>query len=79
VSVNKQTYKLPKELAGALAAPLDDWKKNNKVARLWQKDASLWSGTDESNWLGWLTITEEQIAHIDALKQIADDAKKARF
>ena len=79
MSVNKQTYKLPKELAGALAAPLDDWKKNNKVARLWQKDASLWSGTDESNWLGWLTITEEQIAHIDALKQIADDAKKARF
>jgi len=79
VSVNKQTYKLPKELAGAVAASLDDWKANNKVARLWQKDASLWSGTDESNWLGWLTITEEQIAHIDALKQIADDIKKARF
>jgi len=79
VSVNKQTYKLPKELAGAVAASLDNWKTNNKVARLWQKDTSLWSGTDESNWLGWLTITEEQIAHIDALKQIADDIKKARF
>jgi len=34
---------------------------------------------DESNWLGWLTITEEQLANIDALKQIADDVKKARF
>jgi len=79
VSVNKQTYKLPNQLAGAVAASLDDWKKNNKVARLWQKDASLWSGTDESNWLGWLTITEEQVAHIDALKQIAEDVKKARF
>jgi transaldolase / glucose-6-phosphate isomerase len=79
VSINKQTYKLPKELAGAVAASLDDWKKNNKVARLWQKDASLWTSTDESNWLGWLTITEEQLAHIDALKQIADDIKKARF
>jgi transaldolase/glucose-6-phosphate isomerase len=79
VSVNKQTYKLPNQLAGAVAASLDDWKKNNKVARLWQKDASLWSGTDESNWLGWLTITEEQFAHIDVLKQIAGDVKKARF
>jgi transaldolase/glucose-6-phosphate isomerase len=79
VSINKQTYKLPKELAGAVAASLNDWKKNNKVARLWQKDASLWTSTDESNWLGWLTITEEQLAHIDALKQIADDIKKARF
>jgi transaldolase/glucose-6-phosphate isomerase len=79
VSVNKQTYKLPKQLADAVAASLDDWKKNNKVARLWQKDASLWSGTDESNWLGWLTITEEQLAHLDALKQIAEDVRKARF
>jgi len=79
VSVNKQTYKLPNQLAGAVAASLVDWKNNNKVARLWQKDASLWSGTDESNWLGWLTITEEQMAHVDALKQIAEDVKKARF
>jgi transaldolase/glucose-6-phosphate isomerase len=79
VSLNRQTYKLPGPLAGAVAASIDDWKKNNKVARLWQKDASLWTGTDESNWLGWLTITEEQLSHIDALKQIAADVKKARF
>jgi len=79
VTVNKQTYKLPNQLAGAVTASLDDWKKTNKVARLWQKDASLWSGTDESNWLGWLAITEEQMAHVDALKQIAEDVKKARF
>lgn len=79
MSLNRQTYKLPGPLAGAVAASLEEWKKNNKVARLWQKDASLWSGTDESNWLGWLTITEEQVAHIDALKQIAEDVKNARF
>ena len=79
MTVNKQTYKLPSLLASAVSASLEDWNKNNKVARLWRKDASLWTGTDESNWLGWLTITEEQLARIDALKQIAGDAKKARF
>jgi len=79
VSLNRLTYKLPGRLAGAVAWSLEDWKKNNKVARLWQKDASLWSGTDESNWLGWLTITEEQMAHIEVLKQVAGDVKKARF
>ncbi len=79
MSLNRQTYKLPGPLAGAVASSLEEWKKNNKVARLWQKDASLWSGTDESNWLGWLTITEEQLVHIDVLKQIAEDVKKARF
>ena len=79
MSLNRQTYKLAGPLAGAVAASIEDWKRNNKVARLWQKDASLWTGTDESNWLGWLTITEEQLAHIDTLKQTAADVKKAKF
>jgi len=70
---------LPNQLARAVAASLDDWKKNNKVVRLWQKDASLWSNTDENNWLGWLTITEDQLAHIDVLQQMAAEVKKARF
>ena len=79
MSLNRQIYKLAGPLAGAVAASIEDWKRNNKVARLWQKDASLWTGTDESNWLGWLNITQEQLAHIDALKQIAADVKKAKF
>ena len=79
MSFNRQTYKLPEPLGGAVKAALEDWKKNNKVARLWQRDASLWSGTDEGNWLGWLTIADEQIANIDAFKAIAADVKKAKF
>jgi transaldolase / glucose-6-phosphate isomerase len=79
VSVNRLAHKLPKELKAAVDASLDDWKKNNKVARLWQKDASLWSNTDEGNWLGWLTITREQLANLDTLKQFAAEVKKAKF
>jgi len=79
LSLNKLTYKLPTNLASAVTAALDDWKVNNKVARLWQKDASLWSGTDEGNWLGWLTIADEQLANINALKQLAAEVKKRKF
>jgi transaldolase / glucose-6-phosphate isomerase len=79
VSLNKITYKLPEPLAGGVKAALEDWKTNNKVARLWGKDASLWSNTDESKWLGWLSITDEQIANMAALKAIAADVKKAKF
>jgi len=79
VSVNPQKYKLPQDLAGAVAAAIDDWKRNNKVQRLWQKDASLWTNTDESSWLGWLPIVDEQIANIAAFKEIAADVKKAKF
>ena len=79
MSVNRLAHKLPKELKAAVDASLDDWKKNNIVARLWQKDASLWSNTDEGNWLGWLTITQEQLANLDTLKQFAAEVKKAKF
>jgi transaldolase/glucose-6-phosphate isomerase len=79
VSVNRQTYTLPEKLATDVNASLQDWKKNGKVKRLWQKDASLWTGTDEDKWLGWLDITEQQIEDADKLKQIAADIKKAGF
>jgi len=79
VSVNRLAYKLPKELKAAVEASLDDWKQNNKVARLWQKDASLWSNADEANWLGWLTVAEEQFANLATFKQLAAEVKKNKF
>jgi transaldolase/glucose-6-phosphate isomerase len=79
VSLNRQTYTLPEKLAADVNASLQDWKKNGKVKRLWQKDATLWTGADEDKWLGWLDITEEQLENIDALKDIAADIKRASF
>ena len=79
MSINRLAHKLPQDLSAAVAASLDDWKKNNKVARLWQKDASLWSNSDENKWLGWLTITEQQLANLETLKQLAVEVKKAKF
>ena len=38
-----------------------------KVRRLWARDASLWTGRDEAQWLGWLGITNGQLAHIERL------------
>ena len=79
MSVNEQTCTLPEDLANAVAASLEDWRKHNKVARLWKKDASLWTRTDESDWLGWLHIVDQQLSHVEAFKRIAEDVKKARF
>ena len=46
---------------------------------MWQHDASLWTGTDEAKWLGWLDITDEQIAHSDKLRAAVADVKKENF
>jgi transaldolase / glucose-6-phosphate isomerase len=78
-AVNNLTYRLPDELTTAVKAALDDWQNNGKVKRLWARDASLWTNTDEGNWLGWLGITEDQLAHASRFQQIAEEARAAGF
>lgn len=79
MSLNRIEYKLPPALSAAVTASLQDWKTNNKVARLWNKDASLWTGTDEGKWLAWLTITDAQLKDVGTLKKLAKEIKKAKF
>ena len=79
MSLNSQLYMLPEKLESLVQASLEDWKKNDKVRRLWQRDASLWTGSDEGQWLGWLDITEKQLSQLDVFKKIAADVKKAKF
>jgi transaldolase/glucose-6-phosphate isomerase len=31
------------------------------MARLWARDASLWSGADEARWLGWLDVVQRSL------------------
>jgi len=75
--INRQTYKLPENLAATVKTTLADWQRNGKVAKLWQRDASLWTGTDGSKWLGWLDIAEDELAHIERLKDVAAEVKAA--
>jgi transaldolase/glucose-6-phosphate isomerase len=77
--VNRQSYKLPDTLLASVKHHIDDWRAGGKVRRLWQRDASLWSGTNEANWLGWLSITEEEMAHDQNLRRIAQEIKKEGF
>lgn len=53
---------LPVKLAGAVAAEMELWRREGRIRRLWAGDASLWSGADEANWLGWLRAPESSTA-----------------
>jgi transaldolase / glucose-6-phosphate isomerase len=70
---------LPEALAQAVKGTLEDWKTHNKVQRLWTGDASLWTNADESKWLGWLGVVEEQLAALSRFQQIADEIRAAGF
>jgi len=49
------------------------------MQRLWQRDATLWTGDDEANWLGWLDIIEDQIAHPIQLRGLAKEVWSAGY
>ena len=70
---------LPDPLAAAVKATTADWQSGGKIARLWQRDATLWTGSDESNWLGWLDIVDEQVAQQDQLQKIAKEVQQRGF
>jgi len=77
--INSQTAALPADLDAAVKKNLNDWRASGKVRRLWQGDASLWTSDDEANWLGWLAITDEQLASAAKLRALADEVKSAAF
>ncbi len=69
------TAALPNAQQSSQDAALADWTTNKKVSRFWQHDASLWTNADESKWMGWLTATDYQAAHLDQLLAIQREAK----
>lgn len=58
---------LPDALARAVEARLADWRASRGTRRLFEKDATLWTGDDEGRWLGWLDILETQRAVMPSL------------
>lgn len=70
---------LREPLAGAVKKNVSDWQSGGKMQRLWNRDATLWTGNDESQWLGWLDITEEQLAQQEQLQKLAKEVEQREF
>ncbi|MYC13597.1 MAG: bifunctional transaldolase/phosoglucose isomerase [Gemmatimonadetes bacterium] len=59
----------------AVDRALKTWSANGNTARLWHGDATLWSGADEANWLGWLNIAPQMRDQVDALCAFAQQVR----
>jgi len=62
--IDRQALKLGNSIVKAVETATEDWRASAKIRRLWQHDKSIWTGTDEDKWLGWL--------HSPASADIAD-------
>jgi transaldolase/glucose-6-phosphate isomerase len=70
---------LPAALQAELVQRLDRWNAQGGTRRLFAGDASLWTGSDESSWLGWLSVAEQQLADLRPLQRLRDEVHAARF
>jgi transaldolase/glucose-6-phosphate isomerase len=77
--INTIRYSLPDRERKAVDEALADWETHDKVARLWKRDASLWTNKDESKWMGWLGVTEQQVGHLQPILDAAEKARKDNF
>jgi transaldolase/glucose-6-phosphate isomerase len=69
--VSRLKTSLPESLATTVKSTIAAWQSGGNMKRLWDHDATLWTGADEAKWLGWLDIVEEQIAQQDQLAKVA--------
>ena len=65
---------------GPLAEQVEDvassWSQRDGTARLWARDASLWTDSDESAWLGWLDSAAEVRARLPEWSALADTVRQ---
>jgi transaldolase / glucose-6-phosphate isomerase len=78
-AASRQSTSLPLEIESEVSETIDEWQAGGKVQRLWSGDDSLWTGAGESDWLGWLHVAEDQLAHAERLDRIARDVAGAGF
>lgn len=74
MTINTFKYLLPQAVGEGLAVGVADWRADAKIARLWAKDASVWTGDDEAKWLGWLHVVEEQLGLVADYEKLKAEA-----
>ncbi len=66
---------LPGREARTVADAWAAWRDGDCTQRLWDGDASLWTGGDEARWLGWLAAPREQQEQLPSYLALAEGAR----
>ena len=78
--INRQSIKLPEQLAaGVKAAHRMTGVRRARCDGCGSAMPRCGPNTDEAKWLGWLGVTEQQIARVAKLQKLAEDVKSEGF
>ena len=73
--LNGMTTTLPSALQDAVDKRLAEAASDGWSRRLWDGDATLWTGTDEGDWVGWLTAARGDAVDLDRLEALSTEAR----
>ncbi|WP_027556753.1 bifunctional transaldolase/phosoglucose isomerase [Bradyrhizobium sp. Cp5.3] len=76
-AIDRQQLSLGDGLGKAVAKSTEEWRATAKIRRLWQRDKSVWTGTDEDKWLGWLDSAAK--ADVAGYEDYASRVKGQKF
>ena len=77
--LDAQRCAMPGALKSQVDATLEEWRGAGKVRRLWARDASLWTGGSEADWLGWLDIVAEEKTRAAELERFGAEIAREGF
>jgi transaldolase/glucose-6-phosphate isomerase len=78
-SIDQQNLALGTTISKAVETGTEEWRASRKIRRLWQHDKSVWTGTDEDKWLGWLNSVSAEKSKLADYREFANWVKQQAF
>ena len=77
--IDGQTLSLGDALAQTVKDATENWRAKGLIRKLWAKDASVWTKTDEAKWLGWLDSVGAETGKLKDYAEFASWVKAQGF
>lgn len=77
--IDAQNIKLPAAIEKDAMALCERWRANGTIRALWARDASVWTGSDENKWLGWLDVVAREQNEVERYIAFSGWVKSKNF
>jgi transaldolase/glucose-6-phosphate isomerase len=78
-AIDQQKLALGASISKAVETSTEEWRASGRIRRLWQRDKSIWTGTDEDKWLGWLDSPSAEKSKLADYRDFANWVKQQGF
>jgi transaldolase / glucose-6-phosphate isomerase len=78
-ALNEQVLALPAALQSEADKATKTWRSQGNIRRLWNEDATLWTGRGEGDWLGWLDVIDAQLHDLPRFVEFAGEVRAQGF